>query len=162
MSHVSPHDGSARMVDVSPKSVTHRRAGAACEIRISDDAVYAIRDNTRSAKGDVLGVARIGGINGAKLTSMLVPLCHPLQINNVHVDVILDAESRRVLVETSVSCDAKTGVEMEAMCAAAGAALTVYDMCKAVDKSASIHNLRLLHKSGGRSGDFVASDINSR
>ena len=161
LSHVSPHDGSARMVDVSSKSVTHRKARAACEIQISENAVHAIKDNTRSAKGDVLGVARIGGINGAKLTSMMIPLCHPLQLNNVHVNVVLDADSNRVLVESSVSCDAKTGVEMEAMCAAAGAALTVYDMCKAVDKSASIHNLRLLHKSGGRSGDFFASRTNT-
>ena len=124
-------------------------------------ATDALATDYNSVKGPVFCTAIIAGTMAVKRTSDLVPFCHPLPIEKCDVNIRMEA-GNRVVIECAVSVEHKTGVEMEALVGANVAALTVYDMCKAVDKSASIHNLRLLHKSGGRSGDFVASDINSR
>ncbi|KAM0251123.1 hypothetical protein ACHAQJ_008329 [Trichoderma viride] len=150
LTHVS-ESGSAHMVNISEKQVTSRVATAACAVRFSDDtAIKLIRDN-QMKKGDVLGVARIAGIMAAKRTADLIPLCHPIPISRVSVDLDV-AEKRRIEIRATVSCDGKTGVEMEALTAASTAALTVYDMCKAVDKGMTIEGLRVVLKDGGKSG----------
>ncbi|MBI5762687.1 MAG: cyclic pyranopterin monophosphate synthase MoaC [Planctomycetes bacterium] len=142
--------GAARMVDVSAKKVTLRRAVASAEVRMKPATMALLRDG-RLPKGDVLAVARIAGIQAAKQVSLLVPLCHPLSLESVAVDIIPAAPDRmRILVMATIR--AKTGVEMEALAGAAAAALTLYDMCKAVDRGMEIGPIRLEHKSGGRSG----------
>jgi cyclic pyranopterin phosphate synthase len=144
--------GASRMVNVGEKPVTSRMARAEARVRMSEETLQLIRDR-KAAKGDVLEVARLAGVMAAKRTSELIPLCHPLPIEGVTIDYDFpDASTVAIRVETHVS--AKTGVEMEAMTAAAVAALTVYDMCKAVDRSMTIESIRLLEKSGGRSGHF--------
>ena len=139
------------MVDVSPKEPTHRRAIARCEVVMEPSTVAKIVAN-EMAKGDVLAVARIAGIQGAKLTSQLIPLCHQLNISSVLLTFAI--ESDRVLVESTVDVIDRTGVEMEAMTACSVAALTIYDMCKAVDRSITIGELKLWEKTGGRSGVY--------
>lgn len=139
------------MVDVSPKEPSRRRAVARCEVVMEPSTVAKIASN-EMAKGDVLAVARVAGIQGAKQTSQLIPLCHQLNISSVLVSFSL--ESDRVLVESVVDVIDRTGVEMEAMTACAVAALTIYDMCKAVDRSITIGDLKLWEKSGGRSGTY--------
>jgi cyclic pyranopterin monophosphate synthase len=139
------------MVDVSPKEPTHRRAIARCEVVMEPSTVAKIVAN-EMAKGDVLAVARIAGIQGAKLTSQLIPLCHQLNISSVLITFAI--ESDRVLVESTVDVIDRTGVEMEAMTACSVAALTIYDMCKAVDRSITIGELKLWEKTGGRSGVY--------
>ena len=153
LTHVDAATGSARMVDVGEKAATRRVAVAECTVRLGAAAMAAVRGNAM-AKGDVLGVARIGGINAAKYTSMVIPLCHPVALDAVHVHLRLDDAEGCIRVEAEASCTGRTGVEMEAMSAAAGAGLTVYDMCKAVDKGIRITDLRLTYKEGGRSGVF--------
>lgn len=150
LTHIDPQ-GRARMVDVSPKEPTRRRAVARCEVVMEPSTVAKIASN-EMAKGDVLAVARVAGIQGAKQTSQLIPLCHQLNISSVLVSFSL--ESDRVLVESVVDVIDRTGVEMEAMTACAVAALTIYDMCKAVDRSITIGDLKLWEKSGGRSGTY--------
>jgi cyclic pyranopterin monophosphate synthase len=150
LSHIDA-DGRARMVDVSPKEPTRRRAIARCEVVMEPSTVAKIVAN-EMAKGDVLAVARIAGIQGAKLTSQLIPLCHQLNISSVLVTFTVAAD--RVLVESVVDVIDRTGVEMEAMTACSVAALTIYDMCKAVDRSITIGELKLWEKSGGRSGTY--------
>jgi cyclic pyranopterin monophosphate synthase len=150
LSHIDA-DGRARMVDVSPKEPTHRRAIARCEVVMEPRTVAKIVSN-EMAKGDVLAVARIAGIQGAKLTSQLIPLCHQLNISSVLITFAI--ESDRVLVESTVDVIDRTGVEMEAMTACSIAALTIYDMCKAVDRSIAIGELKLWEKTGGRSGVY--------
>jgi cyclic pyranopterin monophosphate synthase len=150
LSHIDA-DGRARMVDVSPKEPTHRRAIARCEVVMESSTVAKIVSN-EMAKGDVLAVARIAGIQGAKLTSQLIPLCHQLNISSVLITFAI--ESDRVLVESTVDVIDRTGVEMEAMTACGVAALTIYDMCKAVDRSITIGELKLWEKTGGRSGVY--------
>jgi cyclic pyranopterin phosphate synthase len=152
LSHVNAR-GSARMVDVGAKAPTARRARAAGEIRMSRPAWLAIRDNT-SKKGDVLGVARLAGIQAAKRTAELIPLCHPLALSHVDVALTLVARPTMVRVEATVATVAPTGVEMEALTAVSVALLTVYDMVKSADKRMRIGRVRLLEKSGGRSGHF--------
>ncbi len=154
LSHFDEH-GASRMVDVTEKPPTARRARA--EARISMDAATQtlIRDRKLS-KGDVLEVARLAGIMGAKRTADLIPLCHPLPLDAVTVQFSYP-DSTTVVIETEARVVAKTGVEMEALTAAAVAALTVYDMCKAVDRGMTIESVRLLEKSGGRSGHFQRS-----
>lgn len=150
LTHVG-ETGSAHMVAISGKQVTSRVATAACTVEFSDaTAVRLIREN-QMKKGDVLGVARVAGIMAAKRTSDLIPLCHPIPITKVSVD-LKAVEDSRVDIEATVACDGKTGVEMEALTAASTAALTVYDMCKAVDKGMKIENLRVTLKDGGKSG----------
>jgi len=143
------------MVDVGAKTPTVRRAVAEGRIRVSAAAFKAIRTNSIK-KGDVLGVARIAGIQAAKRTAELIPLCHPLAITDVQVNVALDAKLPGVRVTATVSIIGQTGVEMEALTAASVALLTVYDMAKSADKGMVIEAVRLLEKTGGKSGSWRA------
>lgn len=145
--------GAAHMVDVSGKAVTTRTAVAEGTITMAPEALAAIRDG-RAKKGDVLAVARVAGIMAAKQTSTLIPLCHPIALNSVTID--LDLDTAGVRVTATAQSSGQTGVEMEALTAATVALLTVYDMAKALDKGMVIGNVRLLAKSGGRSGDWRA------
>lgn len=148
-------DGAAHMVDVGDKAVTRREAVASGHILMSAEAIAAIRAGAMK-KGDVIAVARVAGIMAAKRTSDLIPLCHPLPITRVSLD--LDLGDDRLTATATVATDGKTGVEMEALTAASTALLTVYDMAKALDKSMTIGDLRVLAKSGGRSGDWMAKE----
>ena len=154
LSHVNAR-GSARMVDVGDKPPTARRARAGGEIRMSRAAWLAIKNNS-AKKGDVLGVARLAGIQAAKRTADLIPLCHPLALSHVDVSLTLVAKPPMVRVEATVATVGPTGVEMEALTAVSVALLTVYDMVKSADKRMRIGAVRLLEKSGGRSGHFTA------
>lgn len=151
MKKLSHYDkaGRARMVDVSAKSPTARTARAEALVRMEPEVLRALG---RNPKGDPLEVARIAGIQAAKRTAELIPMCHPLPLT--HADVAVEVEARGVRIESSVSTTAQTGVEMEALTAAAVAALTVYDMTKALDKSITIEKVRLLEKTGGKSGHY--------
>lgn len=146
--------GEAIMVDVSGKSETHREATASGRIKVNA-AVFAAIKNGTAQKGDVLGVARIAGIMAAKNTSSVIPLCHPLPIAKCSVDFTLDEESLTVETRATVKVTGQTGVEMEALHAASVALLTIYDMCKALDKRMEIEYIHLDHKSGGKSGEFI-------
>lgn len=154
LSHVGP-DGSAKMVDVGGKPVSRRVAVAEGAVRMSSAAFELVRDNA-VAKGDVLGVARIAGIQAAKRTAELIPLCHPLALELIEVEAALDPALPGVRITVSARADGKTGVEMEALTAVSVACLTVYDMVKAADRGMTIEAIRLIHKSGGRSGDYTA------
>jgi cyclic pyranopterin phosphate synthase len=147
-------EGNARMVDVSHKSETNREALAAGNISMSAQA-YALVKSGSMAKGDVLGVARLAGIMGAKKVDELIPLAHPLMITKTNIIFIFHDEGNSIEIQATVGISGKTGVEMEALTAVSLAALTIYDMCKAVDKSMVISNIRLLKKTGGKSGTFV-------
>lgn len=147
--------GAARMVDVGAKAVTQRVAVAGGRIFMSADALAAIAQGT-AKKGDVLATARIAGIMAAKRTSELIPLCHPIAISSVAVDLALEADG--VAVTATVSTAGQTGVEMEALTAASVALLTIYDMAKALDRGMRIDGVRLLEKRGGKSGDWRAPD----
>ena len=147
-------EGSARMVDVGSKPVTDRQATATGYLSVSPETVSLIQQGLMK-KGDVLTVAQLAGIMGAKRTSDLIPLCHPLPLNRVEVDLELDPQQNRINVTATVNTSAKTGVEMEALTAVSVAALTVYDMCKSADRGIRIEGIRLLKKSGGRSGDIT-------
>ncbi len=148
LSHVDS-SGRARMVDVSEKAVTARRARAEAFVRLSPETLGMI-SRSRLPKGNALETARLAGIAGAKKTSELIPLCHPLLLT--HIDVQAEVQSTGVRFDSSVACSGQTGVEMEALTAASIAALTLYDMVKAVEKGATIERVRLLEKSGGKSG----------
>ena len=152
LTHVR-EDGSAHMVDVSEKSVTARQATAQSVLRTTADVIALIADGDLP-KGDALAVARVAGIMAAKQTSALIPLCHPLPLSKVTIDFAPDGDA--VVVNATVKTSAVTGVEMEALTAASVAALTLYDMIKAVDKHAVVTDIRVLAKSGGKSGDWVA------
>src|SRR5438270_7832736 len=143
--------GAARMVDVGDKPETRREALAECVVRLGPESVQALRDSTL-AKGDALAVARVAGIMAAKRTPELIPLCHPLPISSVEVDFEMQAGGIRVLASARVS--GQTGVEMEALTAAAVAGLTLIDMVKGLEKGVYLENVRLLEKSGGRSGTW--------
>jgi cyclic pyranopterin phosphate synthase len=143
--------GSARMVDVSGKPVTERRAAARAFVRMSDQTAAAVGAGN-APKGDVLGVARIAGIQAAKRTGDLIPLCHPLGLD--HVDVRAEVVDGGVAIEAEAAVTGRTGVEMEAMVAASVAALTIYDMVKGLERGVSIESVELVAKSGGRSGDW--------
>lgn len=147
--------GDAHMVDVSDKPVTDRVAVAGCWIRMAPETFEIIGEG-RARKGDVLGVARLAGIMGAKKTPDLIPLCHPLPITKVAVELTLDPDLPGVQVEATVKTTGQTGVEMEALTAAATAALTVYDMVKAADRGMVIGGLHVLLKDGGKSGRYEA------
>ena len=147
--------GNARMVDVGDKDVTERVATAKASVVMQPATLALIRDK-KAAKGDVLAVAQLAGIMAAKRTAELIPLCHPLSLSNVAVTLSLDARRSTVDIEATCKLKGRTGVEMEALTAASVAALTVYDMCKAVDRGMTITDVRLLHKSGGKSGTFDA------
>ncbi len=148
-------NGDAHMVDVGDKPLTHRVAVAAGRIRMSPMTLDLIRSGT-TKKGDVLGVARIAAIQGAKRASELIPLCHPLSITRVAVDFSLDSETSSVQCTARVETRGQTGVEMEALTAVQIGLLTVYDMVKSADRGMVIESVRLLEKHGGRSGSFVA------
>jgi cyclic pyranopterin phosphate synthase len=145
--------GASRMVDVGGKAETHRTARASAVVRMRPETLALIRDK-RAAKGDVLEVARLAGIMGAKRTADLIPLCHPLPLSAVGVNFTFPAETA-VRIEAAVSVFARTGVEMEALTAVTVAALTVYDMCKAADRGITIEAVRLEEKDGGASGHFA-------
>ena len=147
--------GAARMVDVGAKPVTERVAKAGCAVRMKPETLALVAAGT-AAKGDVLGVARLAGIMAAKKTADLIPLCHPLALSRVTVDFDLNEAASQVEIRSEVAVSGKTGVEMEALTAASVAALTIYDMCKSADKAMEIIDLRLLHKSGGKSGVYEA------
>ena len=147
--------GAARMVDVGGKPVSTREAVAEGHVRMSAEAFELVQGNA-VAKGDVLAIARIAGIAGAKRTSDLVPLCHPIALDLVEVDTEADASLPGVRVRARTRATARTGVEMEALAAVMAACLTVYDMVKAVDRSMRIEDVRLLSKTGGTRGDWTA------
>lgn len=151
-------EGRARMVNVGEKGVTKRTATAAARVLVSSET-YALIASGGMKKGDVLTVAQIAGIMGAKKTSALIPMCHPILMDGVDLSLSLDAARCSVEIEASVSCTGRTGVEMEALTAAATAALTVYDMCKAVEKGMVITDLRLIRKTGGAHGDYEREDV---
>ncbi len=152
--------GAARMVDVSAKDATEREASAEAFIVLSADAFEAVMAGG-APKGDVLAVARIAGIMAAKKTSELIPLCHPIALTKANVDFEPLAERHTLRIIASVKTTGQTGVEMEALTAASIAALTIYDMTKAIDKEAVIETVRLLTKSGGKSGSFIATRANN-
>ncbi|MEO3431702.1 cyclic pyranopterin monophosphate synthase MoaC [Inquilinus sp. CAU 1745] len=148
-------EGAARMVDVSEKARSQRIAVAECLVVMLPETLAMIRAGA-AKKGDVLGVARLAGIMAAKRTSDLIPLCHPLPIDSVAVNLACEDEASAVRVTATVKIAGRTGVEMEALTAASVAGLTVYDMCKSVDRGMSMTGIRLLHKSGGKSGTYDA------
>jgi cyclic pyranopterin phosphate synthase len=154
LSHLGP-DGAARMIDVGGKEVTRREATAEGRVRMSAEAFVLVRSN-QVAKGDVLAVARLAGIQGAKRTAELIPLCHPLALDRVDVTLTLDEALPGVRVVATVATEGRTGVEMEALTAVSIACLTVYDMVKSADRAMTLEAVRLVHKSGGRSGDYSA------
>lgn len=149
--------GRARMVDVTDKDETSRQASAAGYIQMRPDTLVRIRDG-QIKKGDVLAVAQVAGIMSAKKTWELIPMCHPLLLTGVDISFELNEPKSRVEIWASVRTSGKTGVEMEALTAVAAAALAIYDMCKAIDREMIIGNIRLLQKSGGRSGLFERKD----
>ena len=154
LSHVGP-EGEARMVDVGAKPDTARAARAAGEIRMTSETLDAIRSNAL-AKGDVVAVARVAGVMAAKRTAELIPLCHPLPLTDVDVRIALDESLPGIRVEATARTVGKTGVEMEALTAVSVTLLTIYDMAKSLDKRMRIGSIRLLEKSGGRSGSWRA------
>jgi len=148
-------DGNAHMVDVGRKPATARRAIVKGHVRMAAATLQMISDGT-AKKGDVLGVARLAGILGAKQTASLIPLCHPMGLDHVSLDMDIDSALPGIQITATCSVTGPTGVEMEAMTAVCTAALTIYDMCKAVDRGMEIGAVRLTHKSGGKSGIFDA------
>ncbi len=147
-------EGNARMVDVSDKDASERTATAKGSVLMRPETMAMIVEGGVK-KGDVLSVARLAGIMGAKRTPDLVPLCHPLALTSITVDLMCDAERNAVNITATCKLKGRTGVEMEALTAVAVAALTVYDMCKAVDRGMRIADIRLVHKAGGKSGTFT-------
>lgn len=163
MTHVD-EQGAARMVDVGGKAVTAREAIAAGEVHMQPETLALIQSG-EAAKGDVLAVARVAGIMATKRASTLIPLCHPLPITNAEVRFTFDSDdtegvaASRINISARVRCTGVTGVEMEALTAVSVAALTIYDMCKAVDRGMKIQNIRLIEKHGGKSGDIILEEL---
>jgi cyclic pyranopterin phosphate synthase len=157
LTHFDAH-GQAHMVDVAAKAETHRIARAAGTIRMQP-ATLALVAAGSAKKGDVIGIARIAAIQAAKRTSELVPLCHPLPLTRVAVDLQIDQAANAVHITVQAETVGKTGVEMEALCAVQVGLLTIYDMCKAVDKGMVMTDIRLLEKQGGKSGHWVADAL---
>jgi len=155
LSHLD-EQGNAHMVDVGGKAVTHREATAESLVRMQPETLNMISSGGHK-KGDVLAVARIAGIQAAKKCSDLIPLCHPLMLTSIKVEFQLLPDSNQLRITASCGLDGKTGVEMEALTAASVAALTIYDMCKAVDRGMVIESTRLLEKAGGKSGHWSAA-----
>ena len=149
--------GRARMVDVTEKAVTHRTALAAGEIHVSPETMAHIKNGTMK-KGDVLAVAQVAGIQAAKHNWELIPMCHPLPLTGIDIAFALSDDPCMVEIQATVTCTGVTGVEVEALTAVSVAALTIYDMCKAVQKDMHITNIRLLRKSGGKSGNYIAEE----
>jgi len=153
--------GQARMVDVAEKPETHRVAVARGRVSLRPETLQLVREG-RAAKGDVLAVARVAGIMAAKRTAELIPLCHPLPLTKVEVDVRTNEQDTCLEIEARVETVSRTGVEMEALAAVAVAALTVYDMLKAVDRGMTIDRIQLIEKAGGRSGTWRREDDEAR
>lgn len=149
--------GRARMVDVGGKEVTEREAVARGRVLMRPETLEQIAAGTLP-KGDVLAVARIAGIMAAKRTAELIPLCHPLPLTSVAVDLRPEPQHSALAIEATVRCSGRTGVEMEALTAVSVAALTIYDMCKAIDRAMRITDIRLARKTGGKSGDYLAEE----
>ena len=160
LTHFDAH-GKAHMVDVGAKSETHRIAVASGTVRMLPDTLESILQGS-ARKGDVLGVARIAAIQGSKRTSELIPLCHPLPLTRISVEFDTDKVNSAVHCTVRAETIGRTGVEMEALTAVGVALLTVYDMCKAVDRGMQIDNIRLLEKSGGKSGEWVADNATAK
>lgn len=154
LTHID-ESGAARMVDVAGKDVTHRRAVASAKV-LMDATTLEMIISGRAAKGDVLAVARVAGIMAAKKTADLIPMCHPLALTHVSVD--LEPEYSAIKITATAETDGKTGVEMEALTAAAVAGLTIYDMCKAVDRGMTVDQLGVLAKEGGKSGTWTRKE----
>jgi cyclic pyranopterin phosphate synthase len=157
MAELTHFDGQGRavMVDVGAKAITSRRAVAAGRVTMKPETLARIRDGA-AAKGDVLGVARLAGIMAAKRTAELIPLCHPMGLDSVTLDFSLDEQTSSVEIRATCAVTGRTGVEMEALTAVSIAGLTIYDMCKAIDRGMMIGEVRLIEKSGGKSGDWAA------
>jgi len=147
-------EGKARMVDVSDKPETDRLAVASGAVLMAPETLAMVADGT-AKKGDVLGVARLAGIMAAKRTAELIPLCHPLPLTSIEVDLVCNADRHAVEITATARTTGRTGVEMEALTAVSAAALTVYDMCKAVDRAMVLSDIRLEQKSGGKSGTYT-------
>lgn len=158
LTHVT-NEGKAKMVDVSAKSVTSRTATAQALVKIGPKITKLIKENSMK-KGDVLTIAEIAGITGAKKTSELIPLCHNISISSVKVTASLDEHKEQIKIVATVNCEGKTGVEMEALTGASIAALTVYDMCKAVSHNIVIEDICLISKTGGSRGEFIRENVN--
>ena len=154
LSHINS-EGKAEMVDVSEKKETLRTASASAEVFVSKEVFTRIKKNTIE-KGDVLSIAKFAGIQAAKKTFELIPLCHNIPISKVNVEIKLNSKNNSLEISTFAKTVSKTGIEMEALTAASVAALTIYDMCKALDKSIRITNIKLISKTGGKSGDYKA------
>jgi len=153
-------NGKSNMVDVSDKEISIRTAEAYSKVKISDEVFKAIKENNIK-KGDVLTVAKIAGIQAAKKTAELIPLCHNIFITKIDVELRLNKEKKCVEIKSFAKTESKTGIEMEALTAASVAALTVYDMCKAIDKSMVISETKLISKTGGKSGTYKINDSNN-
>ena len=160
LSHLDKQ-GQARMVNVGDKPVTRRTAAAQGCVRMSKKAYETVLKQD-VPKGDVFAAARIAGIQAAKKTSGLIPLCHPLPLDSIEIDITPEDENTSFVITAVVSCSAKTGVEMEALTAVSVAALTMYDMCKSIDRSIEITGIRLLSKTGGKSGTYEREEINEK
>ena len=156
LTHIG-EDGEARMVDVSDKDITDRTATAEGSVLMAPETLQLIMEGSVK-KGDVISVARLAGIMAAKRKSDLIPLCHPLALNKVDVDLTCDPDRNAVDIVATCRVSGRTGVEMEALTAVSTAALTVYDMCKAVDRDMRLTEIRLVHKAGGKSGEFRAAE----
>jgi len=150
-------EGRALMVDVSDKETTLRTAVAAGSVYVNSET-FALIEQGKMKKGDVLAVAQVAGILAAKRTSDIIPMCHPIVVSGIDISFTMDEKRNAVDITTTVRCSEKTGVEMEALTAVSVAALTIYDMCKSAQKDIRIDNIRLLQKSGGKSGDYTAKE----
>lgn len=147
-------NGRAWMVDVTDKNITYREAEASAYVEMKKETLNMIKSGGIK-KGDVLSVAQVAGIMGAKKTPELIPMCHPLLLTGINIEFNIADDENRIYIKSSVKLSGKTGVEMEALTAVSVAALTIYDMCKAVDKEMLIGDIKLLRKSGGKSGEFI-------
>jgi cyclic pyranopterin monophosphate synthase len=147
--------GKAKMVDVSEKEINLRTSTASAELLLSKEAFLAVKNNT-VMKGDVLSVSRIAGIQAAKRTSELIPLCHNIFISSITIEFELSEDNKSIIITSEAKTNSVTGIEMEALTAVSIASLTIYDMCKAIDKSIKIRNIQLLSKTGGKSGGYNA------
>lgn len=154
LSHID-EDGAARMVNISAKDITHRTASASGCVLVSHETLQLIK-NSLIQKGDVISTARLAGIMAAKRTSEFIPLCHPLLLNGIDLELVCNENRNTIEITATCNVDGKTGVEMEALTAVTVAALTIYDMCKAVDRGIRLTDIRLIHKAGGASGEFVS------
>lgn len=150
-------EGRAKMVDVSAKDVTLRTATAGGTVILSGET-FALVESGRMKKGDVLAVAQVAGIMAAKKNAELIPMCHPIALTGVDISFVLDREKHTIDISATVRCKGETGVEMEALTAVSVTALTIYDMCKAAQKDIVIDNIRLLSKTGGKSGDYLRKE----